>query len=188
MSSCRSSVAARFAFVSRTSERGDTLIEVLIAVVIISLAAVALLGTLTTSIASSVEHRSLSVDDTLLRSFAETVKQSIELDPSGAKFSPCASSYSIPIPSNEVPLPAGYTVSGFQAGPPALLQLSSNGLSNGQFGIQYWNGSAFQSMSSGGCVNTSPDNGIQLITIVATAPNQVTQTLSFVVRNPGYAP
>ena len=40
-------------------ERGDTLLEVLMAVVIIGLASVALLATLVTSITSSGEHRSL---------------------------------------------------------------------------------------------------------------------------------
>jgi type II secretory pathway pseudopilin PulG len=173
---------------STPSQEGDTLVEVLIAVVIISLVAVALLGTLTTSIASSVEHRSLSVDDTLLKSYAEATKQAIELDPSNAKFSPCASSYTIPIPTTVTAPPSGYSVSGYQAGPPPVLQISSGSLPNGQFGIEYWNGTMFRSATQGGCVNSSPGNGMQLITIVATAPNQVTQSLSFVVRNPNYAP
>jgi large repetitive protein len=74
------------------------LIEVLLAVVVISLTAVALLGGLVTAITSSAEHRSLASIDTLLKSFAETAKYQIEEQPS-----PLYACAATPLPS-----PNGY--------------------------------------------------------------------------------
>lgn len=62
-------------------EGGDTLIEVLIAVVIIAIASIALIGGLTTSITSSAEHRSLATLDTVLKNFAEAAKYEIQEQP-----------------------------------------------------------------------------------------------------------
>jgi type II secretory pathway pseudopilin PulG len=140
------------------SEAGDTLIEVLMAIVIIALAASALLGALLTSVTGSVEHRSLSVDDTVLKGFAEAAKEQIELQ-STPLYAPCASNYLITPPT----FPTGYSAT--------------------ITAIQYWNISAFQAS----CPST--DRGAQLITAKAVnSANGVSQTLSFVVRNPGYAP
>ena len=152
------------------SERGDTLIEVLIAVVIMALTAVALLGALTTAISASVEHRSLAVDDNLLRSFAETAKQQIELDPSSPQhFTPQATSYAV-----------AYTVPP-EDQPPTV---PSPGYTIKITGIAYWSSAAQQFQST--YVNSRPDKGIQLITVTAMAPNQVTKSLSFVVRDTTY--
>jgi len=74
------------------SEAGDTLIEVLVAVVVLAFCVVGLLGALTTSITSSSEHRSLASDDTVLRSFAEAAKYDIQLAP-GALYQNCATTY-----------------------------------------------------------------------------------------------
>ncbi|HYA68093.1 MAG TPA: type II secretion system protein, partial [Acidimicrobiales bacterium] len=60
------------------SDGGDTLIEVLIALVVISLAVVAVMGGLVTSITASAEQRNLSALDTLLKSFAESAKYQID--------------------------------------------------------------------------------------------------------------
>ena len=65
----------------RRDERGDSLIEVLFAVVIIALAAGPLIGALLESIAASAEHRGLATADTLLKSFAETAVSEIETSP-----------------------------------------------------------------------------------------------------------
>lgn len=62
-------------------ERGDSLIEVLFAVVIIALAAGPLIGALLESIAASAEHRGLATADTLLKSFAETAVSEIQTSP-----------------------------------------------------------------------------------------------------------
>ena len=105
-----------------STEAGDTLIELLIAMVIIALAVTGLLGALITAISSSGEHRSLSDEDTLLRSYAETAEYQIQSAPIPL-FQNCAVSYNVTFT-----IPAAY--SGFKVG------ISS---------IQYWNGSTFAS-------------------------------------------
>lgn len=66
---------------TRRSDAGDTLIEIIIAVTIIALAAGPLLGALVESIAGSAEHRALATLDTYMRSLAETAKADLELSP-----------------------------------------------------------------------------------------------------------
>jgi len=56
------------------SERGDTLIELLIAIVIIALTVTALLGALVTSLTSSATQKSLSTVDAVLNSFAQSAQ------------------------------------------------------------------------------------------------------------------
>lgn len=56
------------------SEAGASLIEVLVAVTIMGVIFVAVLGGLTTAILASDMHRKQATAETLLRSFAETVK------------------------------------------------------------------------------------------------------------------
>jgi len=137
------------------SQAGDTLIELLIAIVIIALAATGLLGALITAISSSGEHRSLSQEDTLLRSFAETAEYQIQSAPAPL-FLPCATSYNVTFT-----VPARY--SGFTVG-----------ISN----IQYWNGSTFASTCDQTGVqlvtlkSTSP-GALQTLSFVVRDPNDV---------------
>jgi len=151
----------------RDRERGDTYIELLIATVIIAFAATAILSALTTSIANSAEHRSLSVDETLVKSYLETTKEVLEAQSSPA-FSPncpMASSYesnATLVAWRSANVPNGYTV-----------EIES---------VQYWNGSGFVS----GCtLNSYPNDGIQLITVRASN-NSTSTTLSTAVRDPCY--
>lgn len=143
------------------SDAGDTLIELLIALVIISIAVTGLMGALLTSITTSGEHRSLSVEDTMLRSYAEAYENQIQFQPSPV-FQECATvsqyTHSLTPPAT----PAGFTVN---------------------FTIQYLNnnGSSFDSTCG------PNDTGAQLITLNA-AGEGATQTLAFVVRNPNDAP
>ena len=62
-------------------DRGDTLIEVLIALAIIALAVGPLFGALIEAITGSSQHRGLAEIDTMLRSFADTATSEIELSP-----------------------------------------------------------------------------------------------------------
>lgn len=72
-------------------EAGDTLIEVLIALVLIALAIVPLLGALTASVTSSAEHRQLAINDTMVKSLANQAIYSIEFSSSSpAAFQTCA--------------------------------------------------------------------------------------------------
>ena len=59
-------------------ERGDTLVEVLVAVVIIALAVVGLMGSLLTSTSASATNKSLAMVDSVLKSFVDTARTTIE--------------------------------------------------------------------------------------------------------------
>jgi len=65
----------------RGGEDGDTLIELLIAIVIIALTVSALLGALITAITSSSEHRSLATIDSLLNTFAQSAEYEVQQAP-----------------------------------------------------------------------------------------------------------
>ncbi len=56
---------------SRRSEAGDTLVEVLLAIVILGISSVAILLAFATTISGSAEHRTLTTADTVLRTAAE---------------------------------------------------------------------------------------------------------------------
>ncbi|MEU4153593.1 type II secretion system protein [Streptomyces sp. NPDC026659] len=77
-------------------EEGETLIEVLVAVVLMGVAFVTILGGIGTAIISSVTQAKVTTADSVIRSAAEKVVS----DP----YVSCASGYETPTP------PAGYTV------------------------------------------------------------------------------
>jgi type II secretory pathway pseudopilin PulG len=110
------------------AESGDTLIEILVALVIIGLTVVALIGMLTTSVTSSAEYRSLSSVDTVLKGVAESMKGAIQIQSSGgSSYTNCAMSYQV---VNEYPtngVAGGYITvfgTGFEAGGPTTVTLT----------------------------------------------------------------
>jgi type II secretory pathway pseudopilin PulG len=105
---------------------GDTLIEVILAVAIVAVTAVALIGSVLTSITSSGEHRTLTLNDTYLKTYADSAAQQIQRQ-NGPLFQKCAPSYNIATPST---IPSTYTI----------------GISS----IQYWNGTAWVASCPGG--------------------------------------
>lgn len=149
------------------SEGGDTLIELLIAVVIISFTSVALLGSLVAAITGSTEHRALSVEETILKSSAETLKNEIQQQD---HFVECEG-------------PAGPDYTGY-------LPAATSGYTTPSIEIEWWNNvtGAFDP-ASGSCLG-SDKSGIQLITLSVNAinPGTTPESLAFVVRNTGYAP
>ena len=143
-------------------ERGDTLIEVLVAIVVIGITIVAVLGALVSGVGASAQHRNLAVDDTLLKSYADTAKLQIEPPDNPAVqplFQPCAQpddyqgSVSFTVPTSD----SGYTV--------------------GITSVQYWD-------SPTGTFSGACPADLQLLGITATAPGGATQQLSIIVRNP----
>ena len=138
------------------------------AMVIIAIAAAAIMGALTTSLAESAQHRSLSVDETLVKSYLETAKNVIELQPS-PQFTPCApnnASYDSAVMSafGSTNVPSGYNV--------AITK------------IQYWTCSGFGPLS--GCSSNSfPNAGIQQITVTASNSSSA-MSLTTIVRDPCY--
>ncbi|MFG2972162.1 prepilin-type N-terminal cleavage/methylation domain-containing protein [Streptomyces sp. NPDC048331] len=80
----------------RRGEEGETLIEVLVAVVLMGIAFVAVFAGIGTAIVSSVRQQKVTTTDSVVRSAAEKVI--------GAPYVSCAGGYETPAP------PAGYTV------------------------------------------------------------------------------
>ena len=89
------------------SDRGETLVELVVAVAILGLAAVAILGGLMGGIRTSVMHRNDATGGAYVRSFAEAVQTYVD----GNGYKPCSSAASayegVAVPD----LPAGYTKS-----------------------------------------------------------------------------
>ena len=120
------------------SEAGDSLIEVLIALTVISLTAVALLLAFGTSIAGSGEDSHIATFDTALRTASAEVTSFIQQQPS-SNFANCsgASQYSTP---GSISLPSGYSA-----------RVTA---------VAYWNGSGFTSAQPpGASCPSSPRTG-----------------------------
>ena len=151
----------------RRSEAGDTLIEVLLALVVLGLASVALLLAFATSISGSGEHRSLTTVDTLLKSFVESATSQIEKQP----YQPCAtvSTYTQGASGFQAvivfALPAGDAALGYSVGIDPTP-------------ITYWNGTSFGASCTAGSTNP------QEITATAKGPYGTTNSLQFVVDDP----
>lgn len=104
-------------------ERGETLVEVLLAVAIMGIAAVAIMAGLTTSVLMSDIHRKQATAGAVVREFAEAVQHSV----ADGNYVACASTTSYSSPS-------GFTV--------------PSGYAKSVLSIRYWNGSTWQSSCS----------------------------------------
>jgi type II secretory pathway pseudopilin PulG len=171
----------------RADERGDTLVEVLVAVVVIALAVTAIVGALVAGIGASGQHRNLTIDDTLLKSYADTAKQQIEVQSSASRapgplFKDCADAnyYNANV---QFQVPASYTTS--TASTSSGGSTTSASYAVGVTNVWYWDGDAVPPRFS---KSADCQSDLQLIWITATAPGGSTQQLSFVVRKPGYDP
>ncbi len=85
----------------RSRDAGDTLVELLVAITVIGIAAAGLLGGLAAAIGGSGSHRALTSLDAVVRSFAETTRTSLTAQDGYVR---CVSSYSnitsAPFPSS----------------------------------------------------------------------------------------
>lgn len=70
----------------RRSDAGETLVEVVIAIVIVSLAVTALIASLATAAASAKSHRDNVLTDSVMRNYAEATKRAAETCTSGGTF------------------------------------------------------------------------------------------------------
>ena len=142
----------------RSSERGETLIEILVSVTILGIIGVALVGGLLMISTSSVVHRDAASSQNSMRNWAESVSSSAY----GACNTLTAASFLALKPAN---LPAGFTAS-----VPSVL---------------YWNGSAFV---AGPCtVGGALDTGLIKVTLQLTppvTPGSHAETLVVVKRKP----
>ena len=87
--------------------------------------------------------------------------------------------------SSPVTSPTSFVVT---SGTPSAANPVDSGYAVGVTSIKYWSTTSLAFGSSCTTDASGNDGGLQLITVAATAPNGIGQNLSFVVRNPGYAP
>jgi type II secretory pathway pseudopilin PulG len=158
-------------------DRGDTLIELLLATAIMSITVAAIFGAMLTATKSSVSSRSVVNNGTLVKSFIEQAEYTIQLA-SSPVYSDCAT------PSTYSNAALGYAVPAAYAGYAVTVT-----------DVKYWNATTntFSLDYSGGGSTTcqsspSPDykNGIQEIIAVATTPGGGSAKISSIVRNPTY--
>jgi type II secretory pathway pseudopilin PulG len=142
---------------NRELERGETLVELLLAIVILGIAGVAVLGGLGTSIIVSDAHRKQTISGAAVRAYAEQLQTNVAA--SGYVSCAAAGSYA----SGTV----GYT-------PPA-------GYAAFTTGVTYWN---LATKTFGATCGT--DSGVQAVTLQVrdTADTRGTVSLTVVIRKP----
>jgi Tfp pilus assembly protein PilV len=160
----RDAGSSRLAQRVQRSESGDTLIEVLLAIVIMGIASVAILLAFATSISGSAEHRTLATQDTVLRTAAEQTIAQME-QASNAQFENCTDQNNL-----TWDLPSGYSA-----------QVLS---------VMDWSTTAsnFSSVCTVSATNPPSTNSPQLVQLQVTTPANVKLTISFVVDDPQSRP
>jgi type II secretory pathway pseudopilin PulG len=137
-------------------DRGETLIELLVAIMITGIAVVVLLGGLGTSIRMSGIHRQQAVAGARVRAFAEAVEAAVDASPTGyvecADTTTYAGAYTSPDPAYAATVVA----------------------------VRYWSGSAF-----GTACTTATDSGIQQLSLrVSSSDGMVDENLVIIIRKP----
>jgi hypothetical protein len=151
------------------SEAGDTLVEILLAITVISIAGVALLSAFTTSISASSEYKNLATLDSSLKSFVESVTYQMEFK-SPSTFVPCATANSDGSGSYQ----ALNTTQGIYS-----LQLT---------GIEYWVVSTNSWSSNIADCQTTPPSQELLTATVTNTVNHSSESIQFAVNDPAFAP
>jgi type II secretory pathway pseudopilin PulG len=164
---------------SEVSEAGDTLVELLIALVVIGITATALLAGFSTSLSASAEHRNLATIDTALKGYVEAATYQIQLqqpaNPTFSNFfSSCGSAtpgaYSSAITATMSPaVPTGFALpTGYRAS-----------ITN----VQFLTGTTWSPTCTAGVQPPQP----QMLTAQVTG-NGGSESLDFVVSDPAYLP
>jgi type II secretory pathway pseudopilin PulG len=146
-------------------DAGDTLVEVLITLVVISLCGVSLMTAFSSSIRGSAQHRNLAANDVVLRTAAESAFSYLQQQQSPG-YAPCATSATYQAKAGSP-----------QWGVPSTKYTATLTVQD------YWIAGAWSASPPGDC----PDPSIyppQQIQMVVTAPNGTTDTTSFVVYGP----
>jgi len=149
---------------SVSDERGETLIELIIAIAIMGIAFIGIIGAMSSGVVASATHRSQADARAVLIASVEKLKSSDTVYVNCA--TPATASYVSAARSVAVPTePATWT--------PAAIQITS---------ITYWDGTTNTFGSS--CQDVSaPLNRLQLIRMAVTSPeNNTTESASFVKR------
>jgi len=142
---------------NRDLERGETLVELLLAIVILGLAGLAVLGGMGTSIIVSDAHRKETVSGAAVRAYAEQLQTKV----AASGYVSCAA-------------PGSYASAAVGYAPPA-------GYAASQTGVKYWN---LATKAFGATCGT--DSGVQAVTLQVrdTADTRGTVSLTVVIRKP----
>jgi type II secretory pathway pseudopilin PulG len=139
----------------RTGDRGESLLELLVAVAILGTAVVAVLGGLATGIRMSGLHREQATAGVAVRAYAEAIQNSIASN----GYVSCAGESAYAAPAGYT-APTGYTAS-------VVAQ-----------SMRYWSGTAWQT-------TCTTDQGLQQLTIQVASPQQgAAERLVVTVRRP----
>lgn len=146
-------------------ERGDTLLEVLITVLVVSITSIALLLGFSTSISGSAAHRALASNDVAMRTVSQSVYAQVEAQSGANVYDPCAAYYGSSTPSSEFNTPTGYL---------ALVTVTS-----------YWYQDQWNTTAPSSCPSSPPTVAIpQQLLISLQTPNSRTLTTTIVVTQP----
>jgi type II secretory pathway pseudopilin PulG len=143
-------------------DRGETLVELLVALVILGIAVVAIVGGLASSVLISDVHRKQAQAGVIVRDYAEALQAAVTASQLNYAACPAAPGYA---PSAAALSATGFTVpSGYTAAA----------------SVQYWDGSStFGSCPAGG------DTGLQRVTLtVSSDDGRARQALEVVLRKP----
>jgi Tfp pilus assembly protein PilV len=141
-------------------ERGESLLELLIAVVIVGITVIAVIGGLATSIAMSDIHRKQSTAGAYVRSYAEAIQNAVAV--------PGTYSASCTTPTYA----SGFSVGDSRYGAPRITKVS------------FWNGSSFPTTAC----DAATDVGVQQLTLeVASLDGRASEQLVIVVRKPCFS-
>ena len=140
------------------SDIGATLVETLVALAILSIAAVAILAGLQLSVTASDIHRKQSTGGAYVRSYAEAIEKHVSVA-SADNYVGCASAdaYNVSAVISQLNLPSGYTAHHSAATP----------------------------LTSTGSPTSCPDNGVQRLQLtVRSSDDRAVETLILVLRRP----
>jgi type II secretory pathway pseudopilin PulG len=148
---------------STRDDRGETLVELMVALVIMATAVIALVGGIATSVRVSDIHRKQAKAGVYLRAFAEAVENSVAAYPTG--YTECSAG-SAPTGSYK----ATFTV-------PAA---DTDTYKPDVTAVATWNGTAFVP-----CPTATTDIGVQRVSLVVYTPDgRASETLDIVLRKP----
>jgi type II secretory pathway pseudopilin PulG len=160
----------------RYDERGDTMIEILVTLMVLSIAVVALIVTFETGIAASADHKNLAANDVVLRQVEEQAFYAVQQS-SSPLYASCASVAGGQYATLNYPdIVNGNNVSIYNS-LPSLDTVNLNP-------IQYWDTTAPTATFDGTCAADSP----QLISLTLNVPNGSSATTTFVVDDLGTGP
>lgn len=144
---------------SGQNDRGETLIELIVALAILSIAAVAILSGVMLSIKTSAVHRHQATGGAYVRSFAEAIQNHVDANGYTTCGSAASSYAAVTVPD----LPAGYTKS--------------------VTAVQSWTGSAW-----GTCSTTGIQRVDLKVTSPGGASHGAEETLVVILRRPCNGP